>query len=112
MKFTLVQSKSIFFLLFLLCFSLLLHPSVSIPVSAIDFSVDGVVGISGGQDAIVSIGQYGGQGNKTGSLWPVEHLRFELGKFVLQVGELFGQSFDNAGVNASHDAVFWGPQVL
>ena len=112
MKFTLVQSKSIFFLLFLLCFSLLLHPSVSIPVSAIDFSVDGVVGISGGQDAIVSIGQYGGQGNETGSLWPVEHLRFELGKFVLQVGELFGQSFDNAGVNASHDAVFWGPQIL
>ena len=83
-----------------------------LPVSAIDFSVDGVVGISGGQDAIVSIGQYGGQGNKTGSLWPVEHLRFELGKFVLQVGELFGQSFDNAGVNASHDAVFWGPQIL
>ena len=74
--------------------------------------MDGVVGISGGQDAIVSIGQDWGQGDKTGSLWPVEHLRFELGKFVFQIGELFGQGLNDAGVDVADHTVIGGPKVL
>ena len=65
-----------------------------------------------GQDTIVSIGQDGGQGDKTGSLWPVEHLRFELGKFVFQVGELFGQGLNDAGVDVADHTVIGGPKVL
>ena len=65
-----------------------------------------------GQDTIVSIGQDGGQGDKTGSLWPVEHLRFELGKFVFQIGELFGQGLNDAGVDVADHTVIGGPKVL
>lgn len=81
-------------------------------VSAVDLSMDGVVGISWGQDTIISIGQDWGQGYKTGSLWPVEHLRFELGKFVFQVGKLFGQGLHDAGVDVAHHTVIGGPKVL
>jgi len=89
-------------------FSLLSQSSVS----AIDFSVDWAVSISGDVDAVVGIGQDGGQGDKAWSLWPVEHLRFELGELVLQVGEFFGQSFNNAWVDVAHETVIWGTQVL
>jgi hypothetical protein len=34
------------------------------------------------------------------------------GKLMFQVGELLGQSFNNAGVDATDDAVIGSPQVL
>jgi len=83
-----------------------------VPECAVDLGVDGVVGVADAVDAIVGLGQHGGQGNKAGSLWPVEHLGLEPGEFVLQVGELLGQSFNNAGVNAADDAIIGSPQVL
>jgi len=83
-----------------------------VPECAVDLGVNGVVGVADAVDAIVGLGQHGGQGNKAGSLWPVEHLGLEPGEFVLQVGELLGQSFNNAGVNAADDAIIGSPQVL
>jgi len=83
-----------------------------VPECAVDLGVDGVVGIADAVDAIVGLGQHGGQGNKAGSLWPVKHLGLEPGEFVLQVGKLLGQSFNNAGVNAADDAIIGSPQVL
>jgi len=83
-----------------------------VPECAVDLGVDGVVGVADAVDAIVGLGQHGGQGNKAGSLWPVKHLGLEPGEFVLQVGKLLGQSFNNAGVNAADDAIIGSPQVL
>jgi len=83
-----------------------------VPECAVDLGVDGVVGVADAVDAIVGLGQNGGQGGEAWSLWPVEHLGLEPGKFVLQVGEFFGQSFNNAGVNAADDAIIGSPQVL
>jgi len=83
-----------------------------VPECAVDFGVDGVVGVADAMDAIVGLGQNGGQGGEAWSLWPVEHLGLEPGKFVLQIGKFFGQSFNNAGVNAADDAIIGSPQVL
>ena len=74
--------------------------------------MDGVVVEARGEDAVVGIGQNGGQGDEAGSLWPVEHLRFELGKFVFQIGELFGQGLNDAGVDVADHTVIGGPKVL
>ena len=74
--------------------------------------MDWAVSESRGEDAVVGIGQDRGQGDKTGSLWPVEHLRFELGKFVFQIGELFGQGLNDAGVDVADHTVIGGPKVL
>jgi len=83
-----------------------------VPECAVDLGVDGVVGVADAVDAIVGLGQHGGQGDKAGSLWPVKHLGLEPGEFVLQIGKLLGQSFNNAGVNAADDAIIGSPQVL
>ena len=48
-----------------------------IPECAVDLSVDGVVGITNGMDAVVGLGQNWSQGGEAGSLWPVEHLGLE-----------------------------------
>ena len=44
------------------------------PVGSVDLCVDWVVGVSGGEDAVVRVGKDGGQGHETRALWPVEHL--------------------------------------
>jgi len=74
--------------------------------------VDGVVVEARGEDAVIGIGQHGGQGGQAGSLWPVEHLGLEPGKLVLEVGEVLGQGLDDAGVEAPDDGLVGGAQVL
>ena len=74
--------------------------------------MDGVVVEAGSEDAVVGIGQNGGQGDEAGSLWPVEHLGLEPGELVLEVGELLGQGLNDAGVKGPDDGLFGGPQVL
>ena len=72
----------------------------------------GVVVVAGGEDAIVGLGEDGGEGSEAGSLWPVEHLRLELGEFVLQVGKFVGQRLHDAGVDGPDGAVVGCPQIL
>jgi len=74
--------------------------------------VDRVVGIAGREDAVVSLGQDGGEGGKTGSLWSVEHLGLELGELVLQFGEAVGQGLHDAGVDAAQQVFVGSTQVL
>jgi len=74
--------------------------------------VDWVVGVSGGEDAVVRVGKDGGQGHETRALWPVEHLGLKLGEFVLEVREGLWQSFDDAGVNRVEHSLLGGTQVL
>jgi hypothetical protein len=71
-----------------------------------------VVTVSGGEDAVMGIGQDSGEGSLAGSLWPVEHLGFEPGKLVLQVGEVLGQSLNNARVNVANHVLIRGAQIL
>jgi len=74
--------------------------------------VDGVVVEAGSEDAVVGIGQNGGQGDEAGSLWPVEHLGLEPGELVLEVGEILGQGLDDGRVHCPDDGLLGGPQVL
>lgn len=74
--------------------------------------MDGAVSVTDSVDAVVGVRQDWGQGNESGSLWPVEHLGLEPGELVLQVGEVLGQGLDDAGVDGADDAVIGGPQVL
>ena len=74
--------------------------------------MDGVVVEAGSEDAVVGIGQNGGQGDEAGSLWPVEHLGLEPGELVLEVGEILGQGFDDGRVHCPDDGLLGGPQVL
>jgi len=82
------------------------------PVGSVDFCVDWEVGVSGGEDAVVGVGQDGGQGGQARALWPVEHLGLKLGELVLEVRESLWQSFDNAGVNRVKHPLLWGTEVL
>jgi len=68
-------------------------------VRSVDFCVDWVVSVAGGEDAVVGVGEDGGQGGEAGALGLVEHLALQLGEFVLQFGESVGQSLDNAGMD-------------
>jgi len=61
--------------------------------------VDWVVRVTGGEDAVVSVGEDGGQGGETGALGLVEHLALQLGELVLQLREGVGQGLDDAGVH-------------
>lgn len=74
--------------------------------------MDWVVRVSGGEDAVVRVGEDGGQGHEAGTPWPVEHLRLELGEFVLEVREGLWQSFDDARVNRVEHSLLGGTQVL
>jgi len=74
--------------------------------------VDGVVVESGGEDAVVGIGQDGGQGDEAGSLWPVKHLGLEPGELVLEVGEVLGEGLNDAGVEGPDDGLIGGAQIL
>jgi len=74
--------------------------------------VNGVVTVSGGVDAVVSVGQDGGQ--RLGSAFPrlIEHLRFELGKLVLQVGKVLRKGLDDGRMLNAHGELIGGVQVL
>jgi len=82
------------------------------PVGSVDFCVDWEVRISGGEDAVMGVGQDGGQGGEARALWPVEHLGLKLGELVLEVRESLWQSFDNAGVNRVKHPLLGGTEVL
>ena len=60
----------------------------------------------------MGIGQDGGQGLGGALLWPVEHLRLELGELVLQLGEVIGQGVHDGGVDGPVDALIGGTEVL
>ena len=45
-----------------------------LPVGSVDFCVDWVVRIAGGEDAVMGVRQDRGQGDEARALWPVEHL--------------------------------------
>lgn len=81
-------------------------------VSTVDFCVDGRVTVSGSVDAIVGIGQNGSQGLHGAFAGFVEHLRFELRKFVFQVREILGQSLDDGGVVDTKSEIIGSVQVL
>jgi len=82
------------------------------PVGSVDLCMDWEVRVSGGEDTVVGVRQNGGQGDKAGALWPVEHLRLKLGELVLEVWESLWQSFDNAGVNRVKHPLLGGTEVL
>ena len=81
-------------------------------VGAVDLGVDGGVGIAGGEDAVVRVGEDGGEGLDGALPRPVEHLGLELGELVLEVGEVVGEGVDDRGVHRSVEAVVGGAQVL
>lgn len=81
-------------------------------VSAVDLGVDGSVGVAGGEDAVVGVGEDGGEGLHGALSRPVEHLGLELGELVLEVGEVVGEGVDDRGVHRSVEAVVGGAQVL
>ena len=83
-----------------------------VPVGAVDLGVHGVVVVAGGEDAVVGLGEDGGEGSKAGPLWPVEHLRLELGELVLQVGELVGQGLHDGRVDGAAGPVIGSSQIL
>merc|ERR1719312_206582 len=91
---------------------ILQHAFCVCPVGSVDFCVDWEVRISGGEDAVMGVGQDGGQGGEAGALWPVEHLGLKLGELVLEVRESLWQSFDNAGVNRVKHPLLRGTEVL
>jgi len=82
------------------------------PVGAVDFRVHGVVGVAGGEDAVVGVGEDGGQRLGGALPRPVEHLRLELGELVLEVGEVVGQRLHDGRVQRAVHAVVGGTQVL
>jgi len=82
------------------------------PVGAVDFRVDGVVGVADGEDPVVGVGEDGGQRLGGALPRPVEHLRLELGELVLEVGEVVGQRLDDGRVQRAVHAVVRGAQVL
>jgi len=91
---------------------ILQHALCVCPVGSVDFCVDWVVRIAGGEDAVMGVGQDRGQGDEARALWPVEHLGLKLGELVLEVRESLWQSFDNAGVNRVKHPLLWGTEVL
>jgi len=82
------------------------------PVGTVDFRVDWEVGVSSGEDAVVSVGEDGGQRGESRALWPVEHLGFKLGEFVLEVRECLRKGLDDAGMNRVKHSLLGGTQVL
>ena len=74
--------------------------------------MDGVVVESGGEDAVIGIGQDGGQGDEAGSLWPVEHLGLEPGELVLEVGEVLGEGLNDAWVEGPDYSLIGCAKVL
>ena len=82
------------------------------PVGAVDLGVDGHVVVAGGEDAVVGVGQDGGEGLGRALPGLVEHLALELGELVLEVGVVVGQGLHDAGVDGAVDALVGGAQVL
>jgi len=68
-------------------------------VCAVDFRVDWVVLVAGGEDSVVGVGEDGGEGGETGALGLVEHLALQLGELVLQFRKGVGKSLHNAGMH-------------
>lgn len=81
-------------------------------IGSVDFCVDGGVTVSGRVDAIVSVGQDGSQRLHGTFSRFVEHLRFELRKFVLQIREIFGQSLHDGRVVHSEAELIGSVQIL
>lgn len=82
------------------------------PVGAVDFRVHGVVGVAGGEDAVVGVGEDGGQRLGGALPRPVEHLRLELGELVLEVGEVVGEGLDDGWVPGSGHGFVGRSEIL
>jgi len=81
-------------------------------VCSVDFRVDWVVGVSGGEDAVVSVREDRGEGGEAGALGLVEHLALQLGKLVLQFRKGVGQGLHDAGVDGVKHALLGSTQIL
>ena len=81
-------------------------------VGSVDLCVHGHVGVPGGEDPVVGVGEDGGEG--LGGPLPglVEHLALQLGELVLQVWKVVGKGVNDAGVDGPEDAVVRSPEVL